>query len=254
MRLTKIQKAILAALQSHPDGLDIEGIRENIGDYGTQQHLDRRVRTLDPLFIIERVKQGRSILYRLIGERPDGTWDYENISKTLRAKVLHRDGQRCRMCGRTVKEDDVRLHVDHKIPREWGGKTEEENLWSLCSVCNEGKKSYFASFEPDLMTKILAEQSVHNRIVALLKLKIGEWVDSDLLEFVANFESYQDDWQKRLREIRYTGLKIDHRNRKEVKRVKSFYRITELVPLPADITEFARQYERERAERNRSTR
>lgn len=251
MKLTKIQEEILWALKSHPDGLDIEEIRQAIGDHGTQQHLDRRVRTLDPMFIIERSKQGRRTIYTLLGERPEGSWDYEAIPKNLRAKILHRDGQRCRMCGRTVKDDFVKLHVDHMIPRKWGGDTIEENLWSLCSVCNEGKQSYFASFDEGLMASILAIPCVYQRIVTLLKSKFQEWVDSDLIQFVANFNDYQDDWQKRLRELRYTGLEILSRKKKDGKRTKSFYKLDNWVELPTDIRAFVSEYERQRAHQNR---
>ena len=106
-------------LKSHPKGLDIEEIR-SLGAIDGQQHLDRRLRDLDPMFIIERSRVGRRTVYRLVGERPEGDYDYGVISKTLRAKVLTRDGRRCRMCGKTVDEDHIKLHVDHKIPREWG--------------------------------------------------------------------------------------------------------------------------------------
>ncbi len=132
-----------------------------------------------------------------MGERPPGEWDYEKISKQVRAKILQRDGSSCQMCGRTPKEDPVKLHIDHKIPQSWGGKTEEENLWTLCSACNEGKKNYFTSFDPELMQEVLGYKSVHARIANLLRLQEKKWVDSDLLEFVANFDDYQTDWRKR---------------------------------------------------------
>ena len=110
-------------LRSHPEGLDIQQIRE-LGGFGNkQQHLDRRLRDLDPLYKIDRQKDGMRTVYLYRGEREEGEWDYEDISITLRAKILDRDAERCRMCGKTVEADGIKLHVDHKIPREWGGKT-----------------------------------------------------------------------------------------------------------------------------------
>src|SRR5207237_3368332 len=122
--------------KSAPAGLDIDQLRAVVSFSGTQQHFDKRIRETYPHFIIERTRQGRRTIYKFVGERPPGEWDYAVISKTLRAKILHRDGMRCQMCGRTVAEDGIKLHVDHKIPREWGGQTIEENLWTLDTACN----------------------------------------------------------------------------------------------------------------------
>lgn len=245
---------ILDLLRQHPNGLDIKELR-SLGDFGSdQQHLDRRLRDLDPHFILERTRRGTSTVYTYKGERPEGEWMHEKISKTLRAKILTRDGRRCRMCGKTVDQDAIKLHVDHKIPENWGGTTDEDNLWSLCSVCNEGKKNYFASFDSDLMEGILKHPSVHRRIAELLRLQLGQWVDSDLLEFVANFEDYQTDWRKRLRELRYLGLEIESSREKRGKRTVSQYRIKEWVELPDDPSQAARKYELLRAARNKEPR
>lgn len=235
---------ILALLREHPEGLDIKQIRD-LGEFGDeQQHLDRRLRSLDPHYEIARIRQGRRTVYRLLGERAEGEWGYEKISKTLRAKVLSRDGRRCRMCGKTVDSDGIRLHVDHKIPQEWGGTSVEENLWALCSACNEGKRNYFASFDHDTMTGILEHESVHRRLAELLRSLEGQWVDCDLLEFVANFRHYQTDWRKRLRELRYFGLKISTTRKKRGERNLSFYRLEEWKDLPSNAMQAAREYER----------
>lgn len=254
-KLGEIHFGILDALKAHPSGIDIRGIRRYMEEHGTiegiQQHLDRRLRELDPHYIIERKRQGRRTLYCLVERRPEGEWDYKKISKGLRAEILERSGYRCQMCGRTVGEDGIKLHIDHRIPRSWGGETEERNLWALCSVCNEGKQDYFASFSPDLMSEVLHYESVHERIARLLKLKEGQWVDSDLIEFVANFHDHQADWQKRLRELRYLGLEIEPRRRKVENRTVSSYRLTKWVELPEDPSRAAREYERERARQKR---
>jgi hypothetical protein len=155
------------------------------------------------------------------------------------------------MCGRTVDDDQIKLHIDHKVPREWGGATEEENLWALCSTCNEGKRNYIASFDPELMKHVLSHESVHRRLVELLHSKLGDWVDCDLLEFVANFEDYQTDWRKRLRELRYFGLEIDTSREKRDRRTVSLYRLRNWAELPEDLSEAARRFEVVRAIRNR---
>ena len=130
---------IFDALSEHPEGLDIKEIREllPIGP-DEHQHLDRRVRDLDPYYVIERRRRGRRTVYVLRGLRPKGEWDYDVISKDLRAKILLEADGGCQMCGRTIKQDRIRLHVDHKVPRSQGGPTVAENLWAVCSACNEG--------------------------------------------------------------------------------------------------------------------
>ena len=60
------------------------------------------------------------------------------INWRLRAKVLMKDGAKCKLCGVTP-QDDVKLHVDHINPWAKGGETVLENLQILCEKCNVGK-------------------------------------------------------------------------------------------------------------------
>ncbi|MFI4999200.1 MAG: homing endonuclease associated repeat-containing protein [Reyranellales bacterium] len=63
-----------------------------------------------------------------------------NITWRLRATILIRDNCICRMCGASpAKDPAVTLHVDHIEPWSKGGETREDNLQTLCSVCNIGK-------------------------------------------------------------------------------------------------------------------
>jgi hypothetical protein len=52
--------------------------------------------------------------------------------------AFHRDGGRCRICGKSEK-----LHVDHIIPRAKGGSDSMDNLWLLCDQCNLSKTDTF---------------------------------------------------------------------------------------------------------------
>jgi YD repeat-containing protein len=62
------------------------------------------------------------------------------INWRMRAKVLIRDACICKMCGDSpAKNPEAVLHVDHIVPWSKGGETVEENLQTLCSVCNIGK-------------------------------------------------------------------------------------------------------------------
>lgn len=65
------------------------------------------------------------------------------IDKTMRARILDRNGLTCSMCGATAGDPDpyrpgrtIRLHVDHIDP---DGPTTDDNLRTLCNNCNEGR-------------------------------------------------------------------------------------------------------------------
>ena len=62
------------------------------------------------------------------------------ITAGVRAKVLSRDGYRCRHCGITADLGAV-LHVDHIIPISKGGTSDLGNLQTLCQDCNLGKSN-----------------------------------------------------------------------------------------------------------------
>ncbi|HEY3300855.1 MAG TPA: HNH endonuclease [Methylophilaceae bacterium] len=62
------------------------------------------------------------------------------VNWRLRAQILIRDNCMCQMCGASpAKNPDVLLHVDHIKPYSRGGETVQENLRTLCSICNIGK-------------------------------------------------------------------------------------------------------------------
>ncbi len=198
-------------LRADARGLNIHEIRERLGGsaaIGDQQHLDKRIRELRDYYHVPRRKVDDRYVYVYEGERLTPVADDGKITPRLRAEVLHRAHQRCQMCGRTVEGDNVKLQVDHKIPRTWGGATVSENLWALCEPCNQGKRDYFSSFNDAEMQAIMAKESVYERIAETLRLHAPEPTPSWLLEFVANFDDFQEDWQKRLRELRYLGMVI----------------------------------------------
>jgi hypothetical protein len=63
-----------------------------------------------------------------------------NVSPGLKIKVLQRDNMRCCYCGQSPATNfGVILNIDHIIPFAKGGKTEIENLQTLCFDCNIGK-------------------------------------------------------------------------------------------------------------------
>jgi 5-methylcytosine-specific restriction endonuclease McrA len=66
--------------------------------------------------------------------------DSRNIPLGLRFKVLYRDDFKCVLCGNNPPASPgLILHIDHIMPWSKGGKTEIDNLRTLCADCNIGR-------------------------------------------------------------------------------------------------------------------
>lgn len=196
---------------------------------------DRRVRDLRDLFDIEAVVLKGDHRYRLRGWSPvrkDGM--RKAIGSRIRALVLA--PQRCAQCGRTPLEDHIKLVVDHKLPREWGGSDAVDNLQPLCQDCNEGKKAFYATYHEhaELIRAAAGYESPHERIGELLKAFKGDWVPSDLISIVASLGQYQEDWRRRLRELRVLGWVINSKRKKDALtgRTLTWYRVAHWKPWP----------------------
>lgn len=226
-------KSIYALLYEHAmgDPLTMQEIRDRLGG-GDVEQFDRRRRELNRYFIFEKQREGRRTAYRLTGVKPRSAESMAGISEKDRAAVL-RHG-RCAMCRRTPLDDGVRLQVDHKVPGAWGGSDDLDNLQPLCEECNRGKRDFFSSYQ-EYSTQISAAmefEQVHQRIGELLKAFGGEWVSTDLIGLVASATSHQEDYQKRLRELRTLGWSIDVERRREGNRTIAYYRATSWQPWP----------------------
>lgn len=125
----------------------------------------------------------------------------------------------------------MRLHVDHRIPRDWGGTNEDENLWAVCSECNEGKKNFFASITDSRVQKAMAHADIYIRIGELLKAFAGEPVPKDYIQVVA---STHDDFEKRMRELRKLGWRYTFKKKKEHGRFKTAFILEHWEPWPKD--------------------
>jgi len=246
---TAIHRRMAELLKANPQGLTTGELREKLGlKPGEHAQLDRRKRDLKRWYLIRQERIGNEFRYFYEGERTSPL-PGRDLSQRLRAEVLHRAHGRCAMCGRTIDRHGITLVVDHKIPKDWGGSDELENLWAICETCNSGKKNYFASQDQALMKKVMHLGSIHKRIGELLKVYKGKALPSYMIEFIAG----QEDWRKRLRELRYLGWKIAATKKKnESGRVDSFYTLKHSEPWPDDPTGWIRNYEKERAERRRS--
>ena len=64
------------------------------------------------------------------------------VGDKLRLAVFRRDNYKCVICGASpAMHSSIILHVDHVVPFSKGGKTEIQNLQTLCSKCNWGKSA-----------------------------------------------------------------------------------------------------------------
>jgi hypothetical protein len=258
-----IHRRIVDVMRRFPQGISGGQIRQELEKEGLQPndqtHLDKRKRELKSWFIIHKTSSKVTVngkirtvtLYTCGGERQAIT-DEGQVSQKIRAEVIHSAHGRCQMCGRTIAAHGVTLVVDHKKPRDWGGSNDRDNLWAICDECNAGKKAYFSSLQVDaaMMKTVTSHKSVHVRIGELLKaIGVGKRVPSSLIEVVAD----QDDWQKRLRELRYPviGWEIETRLYKGSAGKKlADYVLVSHKPWPKDPSGTIRRFEVNRKKRN----
>lgn len=245
-----IVRRMADVLRAHPEGLTFPEIREKLDLQPKEQgQLDRRKRDLYDFYEIERRREGNRYLY--IFKRELDEPRTRDVSATDRAAVLLAANGRCALCGRDRDKHGISLVVDHKVPKDWGGTNDRANLQALCEECNAGKKNFFATFDADEMRRVMTFESPHMRIGELLKLHLNEPVPAWLIEFAAQ---NQTDWPKRTRELRYLGWDIDIQKKKDgaTGRMVASYVLRSFTDWPEDPTKWIREYEAERAKRNRA--
>ena len=79
---------------------------------------------------------------RVADSKTQQQFERAKMSNSLRYDIMKRDGFRCVLCGAKAF-DSITLHVDHIIPIAKGGKTEWDNLRTLCDRCNSGKRDKY---------------------------------------------------------------------------------------------------------------
>lgn len=132
-----------------------------------------------------------------IGEYSKQTKRSGLTSKDL-YRIRHRDGHRCQSCGKGV-DDGLTMHVDHKVPVEWGGSNDDDNLWTLCSSCNLAKKSFFKDdFDTEVMKLVYAERSGYQKLKVLFENSPGVKFSPSILQGIAGIR----DWTRTIRNIR----------------------------------------------------
>lgn len=133
-----------------------------------------------------------------------------NISKKLRYLVFERDNYTCQACGRTPKDDGIKLSPDHIVPVEWGGETTLENLQALCRECNEGKQAWVKGEDRDVMRIVSKQTNTENRLKVYFEAHPNEEISVDKLAVVAKTR----EWTRQLRYLKpHYGMKIEYRKK-----------------------------------------
>lgn len=100
-----------------------------------QSYYDRRIRELrESGWIIETKSEGKNYYYRLTSHLK-GKGERRSYPSAQVKRQLLQSQDKCQICHATEN-----LQIDHKVPRERGGKTNLENLQLLCSSCNVEKR------------------------------------------------------------------------------------------------------------------
>lgn len=204
---------------------------------GAHAQTGRRLRDMYAIFDMKPERRDGVWVYPLRGRatsKPSTTTRRKGISARVRGEVL--SSKRCVQCGKTPADDHVKLEVDHKIPHSWGGTDDIENLQPLCTQCNHDKQAFYSSMDPfeDQIRAATQHKEPHRRIGELLKAFHAADVEApaQVVSVVASMHQYQDDWQRRMRELRVLGWDYTTSKRKENGRMMSYYRLTAFADWP----------------------
>ena len=97
------------------------------------------IRYKDALFTLKEMLAYHKQMKDIENYKQSAQYQRSKMSSSLRYEIMKRDNFRCVLCGRGA-EDGVKLHIDHIVPVSRGGKTEWNNLRTLCQDCNLGKR------------------------------------------------------------------------------------------------------------------
>ncbi|MBI4685535.1 MAG: HNH endonuclease [Nitrospirae bacterium] len=97
---------------------------------------DRAIRKLSQVGILIKIGKG---IYRYEQTHVKNR-KLEDFTPAQKKEIMDRDGYKCVICGRGLK-DGVELQVDHIKPKDLGGKAVIENGQTLCSQHNFQKKN-----------------------------------------------------------------------------------------------------------------
>lgn len=120
----------------HPEIVDwvVSTYKEKTGNVFRDP--DRAIRQLAQSGFLIKIAKG---IYRYDPEKAYKR-ELQDFTSAQKQIILERDGYKCVICGRGIK-DGVELHVDHIKPKDFGGEATIENGQTLCSQHNFIKKN-----------------------------------------------------------------------------------------------------------------
>jgi hypothetical protein len=108
------------------------------------------------------------------------------VSETQRRRIMERDNSRCVLCGQGKGEihkitgKKVRLVIDHLVPVSEGGSNEDDNLRTLCSVCNHLRKNLAFDSKVNVLALVRQQpRDIQKQIYEFLKKKFEGNVESE---------------------------------------------------------------------------
>ncbi|RDB47065.1 HNH endonuclease [Tsukamurella tyrosinosolvens] len=232
--LRRIYRVLYERRDDPPTMTEIDDYLREVTGVGHSQR-GRRVRELYPVFDIRKTS-GRYPRYVLRGLNLSPAINAKQVSARVRYEVL--SVGRCAVCGRTVADDGIRLEVDHVLPQAWGGDSEPDNLQALCVECNAGKKASIQSYEPfeAIIRRAVGFESPHRRAIELLLYTSADSpLPSSVFRTVLNFGTQQDEWDRRMRELRDIGWDYATPVRYEGRRRTTMRYLTRSSDIPDDI-------------------
>jgi hypothetical protein len=144
MKDASVSDLIMEYFRKHPNK-DLE--HGPVVDYVEKRYLElynkksrdtwRAIRKLYQEGVLVKVRKG---VYRYEPSLAKHKLLFE-FSQATKDEIFKRDGFKCVICGRGVK-DGVEIHADHKVPLQKGGTNNLENGQTLCSEHNILKKKY----------------------------------------------------------------------------------------------------------------
>lgn len=114
----------------------------------------------------------------------------EDFSPTMVKQIFERDGYKCVICGKGIK-DGVELHADHIKPKDLGGKATLENGQTLCSKHNFLKKNFKQTETGKKMFIRLYDLAKKNKDQELIK-----FCEEILLVYEKNGMNGHIEWKK----------------------------------------------------------
>ena len=136
----------------------------------------RSIRNLHEIGFLIKVKKG---IYRYdpkaVKER-----ELEDFTPEQKANILKRDGYKCVVCGRGIKEG-VELQVDHIKPKYLGGKSVIENGQTLCAQHNFIKKT---------LNQTETGKKMFIRLYELAKSEINEELKKFCADILETYEKH----------------------------------------------------------------